>query len=336
MNLNPIPIISVVVPSYNKARFLPCTIDSVIKQTFQEWELIIVDDHSSDDSVDLIRKFAESDRRISFQLNDTNRGGNYCRNAGIDQARGEYLMFLDADDLLAEFCLAQRFSEIDKGGQFDFLIFPTGTFYKTIGDSNSVWRTSERINHLRQFMQHILPWNISSPLWRTSFVKKHGGFDEQMKWLQDVEFHTRMLMASGVRYKVVNNIPPDFFYRIDQERLVAGSFNYVKNYVYGQLSYIQKMLGIIAACDLPFKLNPRYLKGSLASAFQMVLYNASLKKISPVQSATLFSLIRSDQTVNTLLNKKDKVLIKGYQMLYAAGMNRIKGADTIFKYLLTL
>ncbi|MCO5237726.1 MAG: glycosyltransferase family 2 protein [Chitinophagaceae bacterium] len=329
------PIISVVIPSYNKARYLPSTVQTVLSQTLKDWELIIVDDNSTDGSVELIKEFALTDTRIKFVVSEENKGANYCRNVGIKMARGAFLMFLDADDLLTHFCLFQRFSEMQKNDQYDFIVFPTGTFYKEIGDSDRDWKTPEHVNHLHLFLQHRLPWNISSPFWKTAFVLKEGGFDENMNWLQDVEFHTRMLLVKGVRYKVVNNIPPDFFYRIDQNRLIKGHFFYTKNYVQGQLQYIKKMLDVISNSDPLFRMDPRYLKGSLASALRMVFYSASLSKISSDEQAELYDVIMSDESVLKLLGRKDRLLIRIYRLVYAVKMQGIKGTDTIFKYLLT-
>lgn len=92
-------MISIVTPAYNCACTLPATIHSVQAQTFTDWELIIVDDASSDNTLDIIRKEAESDSRIRLLENASNRGVAYTRNRGIVAARGEYIALLDADDL---------------------------------------------------------------------------------------------------------------------------------------------------------------------------------------------------------------------------------------------
>ena len=88
-------------PNFNKAIFLAETFNSVLKQTLTDWEIILVDDGSTDDSRDIIANFAAKDKRIKpvyreKQLN----GGSVCRNIGIDNSKGEFIMFLDSDDLL--------------------------------------------------------------------------------------------------------------------------------------------------------------------------------------------------------------------------------------------
>ena len=93
------PLVSIVVPVYNAARFMDDTIQTVQNQTYQNWELLLVDDCSSDDSVLIIQKYLKKDKRIKFFMLSENSGAAIARNTGIDNAKGRYLAFLDADDL---------------------------------------------------------------------------------------------------------------------------------------------------------------------------------------------------------------------------------------------
>lgn len=93
------PIVSVVVPAYNCTKTLAKTIDSVMRQTYQDWELIIVDDCSSDDTNALIQTFTKMDERIVLMKNKSNLGVAETRNNGVDFARGDYIAFLDSDDI---------------------------------------------------------------------------------------------------------------------------------------------------------------------------------------------------------------------------------------------
>ncbi|MEX0997221.1 MAG: glycosyltransferase family 2 protein [Flavobacteriaceae bacterium] len=93
------PLISVVTPVYNAALFLEETIQSVINQTYSHWELILVDDCSTDTSIEIAKGYSEKDSRIkTFQLSE-NQGAGIARNRGIKEAAGSYIAFLDADDL---------------------------------------------------------------------------------------------------------------------------------------------------------------------------------------------------------------------------------------------
>lgn len=91
------PQVSIVLPTFNRAHLLPRAIDSVQIQTFDNWELVIVDDGSTDSTEHVVARYAASDRRIRRHY-QPNAGLSMARNAGIDRARGEYITFLDSDD----------------------------------------------------------------------------------------------------------------------------------------------------------------------------------------------------------------------------------------------
>lgn len=93
------PLVSIVTPVYNAERFLPDTIKTVQDQTYENWEWLLVDDQSSDRSVEIIKEAAKSDERIKLIQLSKNGGAAVARNAGIDAANGKYLAFQDADDL---------------------------------------------------------------------------------------------------------------------------------------------------------------------------------------------------------------------------------------------
>lgn len=93
------PLISIITPCFNCGKFIAETIESVQAQTYQNWEMIIIDDSSEDDSVDIARRYAVADSRIKVSVCTDNGGAAVARNKAIEMSKGEYLAFLDADDL---------------------------------------------------------------------------------------------------------------------------------------------------------------------------------------------------------------------------------------------
>ena len=93
------PLISIVTPSYNSANYIAETIASIQQQTITNWELLIIDDCSQDDTVHIVNRIAETDSRITCYPLLENQGPAHARNRGIEKARGTYLTFIDADDL---------------------------------------------------------------------------------------------------------------------------------------------------------------------------------------------------------------------------------------------
>ena len=92
-------LVSIITPSYNSARFISLTIESVLAQTYENWEMIIVDDCSPDNSNEIIKKYCKKDNRIKLIKLEKNVGPAVARNIAIKEAKGKFISFLDADDL---------------------------------------------------------------------------------------------------------------------------------------------------------------------------------------------------------------------------------------------
>lgn len=95
------PKVSVIVPSYNLGQYLPETLQSVLSQTFQDWECLIVENGSTDGSMNVVTSFCASDTRFVPVVFHENQGVAAARNKGLELSEGEYILFLDADDLIA-------------------------------------------------------------------------------------------------------------------------------------------------------------------------------------------------------------------------------------------
>lgn len=106
MKMQHTPTISIILPNHNYAQYIGDAIDSVRTQTFSDWECIIIDDASTDDSVSVIRRHTGNDSRFQIiQNNGASRGTSVTRNMGLDTARGEYIAFLDSDDCFTQYAL---------------------------------------------------------------------------------------------------------------------------------------------------------------------------------------------------------------------------------------
>ena len=92
-------LVSIITPCYNSEKYITQAIESVINQKYQKWEMIIVDDCSSDNSVEIISQFIKKDTRIKIIELSSNKGAGYCRNYAISKAVGQYYAFLDSDDI---------------------------------------------------------------------------------------------------------------------------------------------------------------------------------------------------------------------------------------------
>lgn len=92
-------LISIITPTYNCGRFIAETIESVLNQTYENWEMIIVDDCSTDNTKEIVQKYSDKDQRIKYYLLEVNSGAAIARTKAMELANGEYMAFLDSDDL---------------------------------------------------------------------------------------------------------------------------------------------------------------------------------------------------------------------------------------------
>lgn len=198
-------LISIIVPVYNREKLVAETLESVIAQTYQNWECIIVDDGSTDNTWQVLEEFAKRDEKISiFNRDSEPKGAPTCRNIGIEKSNGDYLMFLDSDDLLLNSCLEYRIEKASFYKNYDAVIFPTGVFKNKIGDSDIVWnQLSIETEDIVRFLRQDMPWDISGPLWNMKKQIKGKWFDEQALSFQDWEMHINKLLE-GINYKKID------------------------------------------------------------------------------------------------------------------------------------
>ncbi len=113
------PAISVIMPTYNRAELLPRAINSILWQTYKDFEFIIVDDGSTDDTARLLKEYADKDKRIRILRNEKNKGIAYSRQRGLDAARGKYIAVMDSDDWSVPERLQKQIDFMDKNPEID-------------------------------------------------------------------------------------------------------------------------------------------------------------------------------------------------------------------------
>lgn len=310
-------------PSFNKAKYISEAINSVINQTYTNWELIIVDDYSNDDSQEIINSFASKFDNIKAYFNPKNKGANYCRNFGIENAKGSYIVFLDADDLLTKHCIEDRMNVMNKNNTLDFCVFTMGVFNKKIGDSNLEWKPTSK-SPLTDFLFHQLPWAIPQPIWKKDFLCLLDGFNQDFVRMQDVELHTRALLIENVLFKQIVD-KPDCYYRIDEDRKIFNAFNFISLRIDSTILYVQR-----------FKFLPinqrKYLIGTIYETFLQLIFTLKKQQITRAE----FEILKEKLFTQSMsLTNKQKIIFCCSQ-LYNFNLFRISGVNRIFKYLILI
>lgn len=122
-------MISVIIPVYNTEKYLHNCLNSLLKQTYEDFEVICIDDCSTDSSLEILEYYSKKDKRIKVLKNESNRGSGYSRNRGLDMAKGDYVFFLDSDDWISPNCFELLYSksiELD----LDLLIYQAILHYE--------------------------------------------------------------------------------------------------------------------------------------------------------------------------------------------------------------
>jgi glycosyltransferase involved in cell wall biosynthesis len=213
--MNQPPIVSVLMTAYNREQFIAAAIESVLSQTFHDFELIIVDDQSTDRTVEIAREYAARDARITVVVNDTRLGDYPNRNRAARLARGEYLKYHDSDDVMYAHCLSVMHGMLDGYPQAAFALsasagWPGGPCPMLL---------TPRLAFLREFLGHGLFYlGPASALFRAGSFRDLGGFPEAGPG-SDYLFWLRACQSSSVLL-----VPGDLFHwRIHFEQELSRS-----------------------------------------------------------------------------------------------------------------
>ena len=117
------PIVSIITPTYNSSKYIQETIESVLAQTYTQWELVITDDYSNDNTVDIIKYFQSKDSRIKLHQLEKNFGAALARNNSIKNSKGGFLAFLDSDDVWHKEKLQSQLKFMGSEIHFSFTAF---------------------------------------------------------------------------------------------------------------------------------------------------------------------------------------------------------------------
>jgi glycosyltransferase involved in cell wall biosynthesis len=239
------PTVSIVIPTKDRAALLRQTLESVRAQTFAAWEALVVDDHSADETPQMVRDLTAVDPRVRLiPLADGRAGGPAARNDGIGQSRGEFVIFLDSDDLLAPHCLQQRVDVMRRAPELDFAVFPCRLFLETPGDLALLWNADTGGDDLDRFLDIDVPWQTTSPIWRRSALDRVGPWDERARTAQDWEFHIRALVR-GLKYDRIGR-PDCYWRRPSAERDTIGKSSAMEpDYIRSRLEVAEHVLAVL-------------------------------------------------------------------------------------------
>ncbi len=325
--------VSIIVPIFNKQDFLLETISSVENQIYRDWELILIDDHSTDASYEIAaQKAKESEKIMLFKNAEGKKGGSVCRNIGIENCRGDYILFLDADDIIQPNCLKDRIEALESKESLNFAVFPMGIFFEQIGDRSFKWDNFEG-DLLKRFLAHDLPWTALSVLWRTQTVKRLNGFQEEFIRLQDVELHTRALLNSSINFFCFHMDEPDCYYRTNQNRIETKFADYKKRRILGTHQYISYFKEQLENRDKEQLI--KYLKITYFETLRETLVEYNRGKLTYEEIHFLMDMLHEKIVETQILSKPYQRLVKWYMSIQYANKG-FKGLNHAMRKILLI
>lgn len=205
-------LVSIIIPVFNRAHLISQTLDAVLHQSYRHWECIVVDDDSQDKTTSIVRSYCEKDDRFKLKNRpkELEKGGNICRNFGFKLSKGDYIQWLDSDDLIAENKIAQQVAALEKNREASVAICKYGYFtdskdlmvraqvetYKSYSNGEDLLKAFGK--YTEYFPPHVF-------LTKRDVIDKAGLWNEGLEINQDGEFFTRVLLAAqSVKFVNVN------------------------------------------------------------------------------------------------------------------------------------
>lgn len=212
--------LSVIMPVYNASKFLSQTLDSVLSQSYKDFEMIAVDDCSTDNSFDILCEYAQKDNRVKVYKNESNRGVSYTRNFAVEKACGEYIALIDSDDMWASDKLEKQLELLEKRNAD--LCYTGSAFIDTESKiSDFVFEVPVRVDYKTLLKQNVI--SCSSVVIKKSLLLKfpmaHDDMHEDFAvWLS--------VLKDGHKACGINE--PLLIYRVDKNSKSGNKFKSMK------------------------------------------------------------------------------------------------------------
>lgn len=208
-------LVSIIIPAYNQAHFLPFAIESVLAQSYSNWECIIVDDGSTDETAQVARQYTHPAIRYLHQIN---QGLSAARNSGLAASRGEFISFLDADDAFFPEKLELLLTEFKQNPGLA-LVAGQAILIDELGNQYD-HKFKEGFTGTPEQLLLENPLHVGSVLLKAEWQKKIGTFDTSLRSYEDWDYWLRLALA-GARMKSITQ--PVSYYRFHRDQMTRNA-----------------------------------------------------------------------------------------------------------------
>lgn len=189
--------VSIVVPTFNRAGLLVESLQSAMLQSYDNLEIVVVDDAGTDDTEAAVARLMAADRRLRYDRLPEWKPHSYAMQHGMDATDGEFVQFLDSDDLLHREKLRVQTEMLNAMPEIDLAVSHSQHFYTRTGELDLVYNTFEGEDPLTRFVSHDVVWVTICALWRRSCLEGIGGISTDLTCHMDYELHTRALILGA-------------------------------------------------------------------------------------------------------------------------------------------
>jgi len=199
-------LVSIIIPTYNRAHLISDTLNSIQNQTHKNWECIVVDDGSTDNTEELLNRYVSNDDRFIFTKRPESKpkGANACRNYGLELSKGQFVNWFDSDDIMHTNKLELQLKVLKSNPESPYCICLSKWFDKeTNTDLGLRSKSIDSKKRLEDYCLYNIFWLTTAPLWRRDFIINNQlSFDENLHQSQEYDFHIKALAVSD-RYAIV-------------------------------------------------------------------------------------------------------------------------------------
>ncbi|MFD1064140.1 glycosyltransferase family 2 protein [Winogradskyella litorisediminis] len=200
-------LISIIIPTYNRADIIGDTLKSIQEQTNKNWECIVVDDGSTDQTEELLNTYIHKDERFIYVKRPEHlpKGANACRNYGFTISKGQFINWFDSDDIMHTNKLEAQLKSLSENPDAPYCVCQSNWFDKEANiDLGLRSRSIDSKQRLEDYCLYNITWLTTAPLWRREFIESNKlTFDESLQQSQEYDFHIKALSVSD-NYAVIN------------------------------------------------------------------------------------------------------------------------------------
>ncbi|KIR02073.1 Beta-1,3-glucosyltransferase [Lachnospiraceae bacterium TWA4] len=308
---------SIIIPAYNAQKTIERCVQSILNNSYRNFEVIIIEDCSKDDTYIICKKLAENDRRIRLLRNDRNSGVSYTRNQGLNIAKGEYLLFVDSDDWVEQDYIDcfERQLKYDPETMIVCGYLNDDEKYNSRQDI-VCWNQKEEIYTKEETLMKLFEKNLLQQLWNKVFLrevieKHHIRFDESISIGEDLRFileylHNKLTISitpiKRTPYHYMRDNENSLMYQVGNEKIDESLYNMRKLY---------ELIGMSEEeCDLKVEQEKEHL---IQVNAYLIMHNRGMNFIKKRRL-----ILNIDKAQGTILFRKNLILYfkeKIYQYL---------------------